>query len=191
MNVWALIIAAASPLVVALGFWYTQRRTDRREIAKWRNEQLLAAVSELLRLSTQRQSELSDAYDDYVYAAGMPQRGGKSSEKVWKIELLVEQVRLLDRRCADAAEAIYKAHKAAQIRWVAEYKGQMEVPPDDEYTAQMADDLAGLHAALVDAFQAVTRVVEPSVVKRPGWIRMPRVLLAAWAAVVGWWGRLF
>lgn len=163
MNVLALIIAAASPVVVALGFWYTQRRTDRREIAKWRNEQLLSAVSELLRLSTQRQSELVDAYDDYVFQFGVPLRSGKkSSEKVWKMELLVEQVRLLDRRCADAAEAIYKAHKAAQIRWASEFRGQMMVPPDDEYSAQMADDLAELHAGLVDAFQTVTRVAERS-----------------------------
>lgn len=165
---WGLIVAAASPIVVALGFWYTQYKTDRREIGKWRSEQLLSAVSELLQLSTRRQSELSDAYDSFVYQHGVPLRGGKSSDSVWKMELLVEQIRLLDQRSADAAEAIYEAHKAAQRRAATEFQGQM-VPPDDQYGAMMADDLADLHTALVDAFQAVTRVVEPSGVKRFRW----------------------
>lgn len=158
---WELVIAAASPLAVAAGFLYTQRRTDRREVAKWRNEQLLKAVSELLRLSTLRQSELNDAYDDYVYNRDSGRRGGKSSETVWQIELLVEQIRLLDRRCVVAAETIYEGHKLAQVRWATEFQGQM-VPPDDEYVALMVKDLANLHAALVDAFQAVTGVVELS-----------------------------
>lgn len=173
--VWTLIVAAASPIVVVLGFWYTQRQTDRREIAKWRNDQLLATVSELLRLSTQRQSELLDAYDAYIYHYDGVRRGGKSSEKVWKMELLVEEVRLLDRRCADAAEEIYKGHKAAQFRAATEFRGDFQ-PPDDEYAALMVDDLADLHIALVDAFQAVTRVVEPSGgALKPRWWRIPRI----------------
>lgn len=172
-----LVIAAASPVAVAAGFLYTQRRTDRREIAKWRNEQLLVAVSEFLRLSTQRQSELNDAYDDYVHHRDSGRRGGKSSEKVWQMELLVEQIRLLDRRCVVAAGAIYERHRLAQVRWATEFQGQM-VPPDDEYAALMVDDLASPHAALVDAFQAVTGVVELSSggPKRPCWrrLRKPR-----------------
>lgn len=164
---WALIVAAASPVVIALGWWYTQRKTDRREIAKWRNEQLLLAVSELLRLSTERQSELKDAYNQYVYHHRGAGREGKSSEKVWRMELLVEQVRLLDRGCSVAADAIYQGHKAAQLRAASELNDDY-VPPDDEIVALMVEGLAELHAALVDAFQSVTRVAAPS-----GGVRRP------------------
>lgn len=158
---WELVIASASPLAVAAGFLYTQRRSDRREIAKWRNEQLLGAVSELLRLSTQRQSELSEAYDDYVHHRASGRRGAKSSKKVWQMELLVEQIRLLDRRCVAVAETLYEGHRLAQVRWATEFQGPM-VPPDDEYVALMVEDLASLHVALVRVFQAVTGVVELS-----------------------------
>ncbi len=154
---WELAIAAASPAVVAAGFLYTQWRTDRREISKWRNEQLLVAVSELLRLSTQRQSALNDAYQDYVHHRDSGRRGGKSSENIWQMELLVEQIRLLDRRCVVAAETIYSEHRLAQVRWATEFEGQM-VPPDDEYAALMVENLASLHASLVHAFQGVTGV---------------------------------
>lgn len=150
---------AVSALAVVLGvanIFYTQWRTDIRDVARWSNDQLLKLTSELLQLSASRQSELETWYATYELSRRSKNRQGSSVEKVWQMEVIVEQIRLLDDEIAEQAHALYVAHRDAEEALADANPNELD--PMTGIETLMVSDLNQLHQKLIKAFRNVTGV---------------------------------
>lgn len=153
----ALVFTAINVAITGWNVVYAQNRSDRRETSKWTGDQLLKLTSELLRLSTERQSALDGWAEAYENHARTPDRLTNSAANVYSMELLVEQARLLNDYVAQKAEAIYALHKAAEDRYSA---GDFDHDPLEEVWTLMVDskELAKLHRALILGFRIQAHV---------------------------------
>lgn len=111
----------------------------------------MTLVSDLLRLSSRRQSELLEDYNiAFLPHRNFPDRPGLgSSALVLEMELVVEHLQLFDENVVAAGNAIYAAHKAAEDR--AAEAAPSDTVTDIEYL--IADKLENLHDALIVTFQ--------------------------------------
>ncbi len=62
---WAIAISAFAAAGTIANFLFTHWATNRREIRKWRREELQKLTGNLLQLSAGRQGELDEAYEAY------------------------------------------------------------------------------------------------------------------------------
>ncbi|TQC38926.1 hypothetical protein EEB14_59390 [Rhodococcus sp. WS4] len=104
----ALVLSALAIVVSGFSFFYTQGRMDRREIEKWRRDELLRLTNSILEISRRRQSVL---YDDLtkielngtflVSREELDFRGSTHQMRV-----CADQIRLLDPNLADTADTL-------------------------------------------------------------------------------------
>lgn len=155
MNNSVLISAAGvvvAAIVAVLVARYTQRAIDRRDALNWRRDKLMTLVSDLLKLSIRRQSQL---YEDYDIALSpfrnFPKRTGPStSALVLEMELTVGHLRLFNEKVAAAGQAIHTSHKAAESRAAELDPGLDNVSLIEEL---IAENLEALHDTLITEFQ--------------------------------------
>jgi hypothetical protein len=151
----AIIISAVAAAGAVGNFFYTQWRTDQRDITKWQREELQKLTANILQLSASRQSALNEAYE--AYESGFRRFIDESdttasSNRVGEMELVVEQIRLLDDRVAECASAVWKAHSSAE--W--DYQMSEQTDPMSEIELLAAEGLGDLHSALISAFREET-----------------------------------
>ena len=153
---WAIWISAFAVAGTISNFLYTQWATNRRDIAKWRREELQKLVGKLLQLSRDRQSDLDEAYERWEahFQNELPRRQSSTDQHVPEMELVVEQIRLLDDDIAASAELVWKAHSSAQ--W--DYATAGEVDPMTEIELLSVSGLDALHKAVVDDFRRVAKI---------------------------------
>jgi hypothetical protein len=157
----ALLVSICTAAGTAI---YTQRVTDRRELAKWRRDELLRATSELAQLSSNRQALLSAAFDSRI-GNGVERidpfdtnttGGPHPTQSVDTMFVLVERIRLIDTGVADAAEQLAKEHRKAvqEAQALPEEMGN----PIEHIEASMIypADQARLHRQLTNAFRKAT-----------------------------------
>lgn len=156
----AAIVTAALTLVnVGITIWnvfYAQGRTDRREVQKWKSDEVMKLTSRLLQLSTERQSSIDQFIGELEGQYRIQNRPGKSAEKVWEMELLVEQIRLLSDYLAQAAAAVYQAHKAREDAWAQADDFEGDYLTEIATLAVDPKTLEKLHKSLVNAFRVCT-----------------------------------
>lgn len=162
-HVLTTLIAAIGAIGAVANFLYTQWATNRRDVAKWRREELQKLVGKLLQLSRDRQSDLDEAYEEFEisYRNPLPGRARSTNQNVWQMELVVEQIGLLDDDLAVSAEAVWKSHRDAERA----YAHAGEVDPMTELELRSASKLDVLHRTLIDDFRRVTKLPVPR--KRP------------------------
>ncbi|TDO16939.1 hypothetical protein EV580_0103 [Mycobacterium sp. BK086] len=148
----AIAISGLAVAVSVFGVLYTQSRTGRRDVEQWRRGELWKLTASFLALSTERQSELMDYTESFMMGYRGPDRPVRASEKLWQMELLVQQFRLLDGGVAEKAEAIYVAHRDADAR--AAYADPRE-GPITEAEERLVPNLDDLHRDLVQRFRTV------------------------------------
>jgi hypothetical protein len=150
------VFSALAVAGTVANFLYTQWATNRRDIAKWRREELQKLISNLLQLSQSRQSDLNEAYEAFEshFHNPLPGRERSTGQNVWQMELIVEQIRLLDDELAASAEAVWKAHRDAE--W--EYAAAGDADPMSELELLSAPGLNVLHHKLIDDFRRVVKL---------------------------------
>lgn len=155
-NQWAIVIAAFAVAGTIANFLFTQWRTDRREVNKWRRDELMKLTSAVLQLSRSRQTSLLHNYEVAIYHSPKSFMATNSDENVYQMEILVEQIRLLDSRLSDRAEAIYELHRQAAQRLADE-------PDDGNHVWQIeqlmvdGEQMNKLHRALMASFNRALR----------------------------------
>jgi hypothetical protein len=151
--IWISIFAVAGTFS---NFLFTQWATGRRDIAKWRREELQKLTATILELSTSRQGELNEAWE--AYESHYQREFDRDTESLKKpnyvaqMSLVVEQIRLLNPEVAEKAAAIRDAHQSAEWR----YQTSEEADPMSEIEMRAADGLKELHSELIDFFQLAT-----------------------------------
>jgi hypothetical protein len=156
----SVVIAAFALLVSVINIFYVQSRIDRREVVKWRADQLLTLCSKLITLSTERQSIYQEWIDAYEKDKATPDRYGKEAlAKIYKMELIVAQIRLLSEATSEKADAIYQAHKAAEERVAIEPDIDAFDQLDVLYTLALdRKKLDTMHRSLTNQFRILTGV---------------------------------
>lgn len=153
---WPLVISIFAVAGTFSNFLYTQWATGRRDIAKWRREELQKLAATILELSTSRQGELGEAYEayesHYQRFISRDEAPSKNPNYVAKMSLVVEQIRLLDPDIAEKAAAIRDAHQSSEWR----YQTSDEADPMTEIEMLAADGQNELHSRLIDSFQVAT-----------------------------------
>jgi hypothetical protein len=151
--VWAIAISGFAAAGTVANFLFTQWRTDRREINKWRRDELLKLTSAMLQLSRTRQTALVHNYEVMLYQSPRSYVSADSEDKLFQMEVVVEQIRLLDSRLSKAAVAVYELHRDAERQLI-------DVPDDGDQVGQIEallvdqDRLDELHADLVAHFSS-------------------------------------
>lgn len=163
----ASTVLAALALVVAIGTavwsgWYSQRTATKLEFATWKRNELLAATSELIQLSTHRNAILVAAFDDRVVfrnrAADDPfdvtaTGGPHPRHSVDQMMNLVERIRLIDTDLAVHAQALADAHQTALTDADIEYDQTGDHVGHLDGMQVSGAALRELHATLSDAFR--------------------------------------
>lgn len=151
---WVAIAVSAVAITVSFsGILYTQWKTGRRDIEQWRRNELWKLAASFLSISTERQSELQDYYESLFMGYRGPDRPVTASQKLWQMELLVQQIRLVDSRLTASAEAVYAAHRDADARAAAQ---DPRDGPMNEVEERLVPQLEHLHNELVEEFQSVS-----------------------------------
>ncbi|MFJ2834629.1 hypothetical protein ACIO52_04635 [Nocardia sp. NPDC087230] len=149
---WATVLSAIAILVAAANFFYTQWKTDRREIEQWRREELLKLTSSLVELSYARHVDLGNEYERRtMWGAGSGARTS-SFEQTRRMQLIVVQIGILNDSVAEAAGKLVELHITK------ERDRQYTENPVDDIGQLMVDEsaLLGGHAALVKSFRELT-----------------------------------
>jgi hypothetical protein len=161
MGLAAVVTAAFTAINLGIAIWnvlYSQGRSDRREVEKWRSDRMLQLTSELLQLSTERQSAIEQFIGELEGVFRIRDRPTDSAQKVWDMELLVEQTRLLSDYVGGKAEAVYKAHKEREDAWAAADDFEADLLTEMETLVVDHKALEKLHKSLVTAFRVYTHV---------------------------------
>ena len=157
----SLLLSIAALVVSISTTVYNQRVTGRREIDKWRRDELLRTTAELAQLASDRQALLSAAFDGEVETGprvdihNSTTRGGPDPiRSVDTMFVLVERIRLIDTAVADAAEKLAQAHRAA-------LRDGDQVHPTDiagyvDAISVHVEEHARLHRQLINAFRVAT-----------------------------------
>ena len=124
---------------------------------------MIDLTGKLLQLSSSRQSEIRTWYDESLYRRPDSGRSVSTASKVWKMELLVEQLRLLNDEVAEAAGEICGLHKRAEERAADERAEGIDGYPLDSVSLcealMVSDDaLRKMHSVLVNTFKSVSGV---------------------------------
>lgn len=165
MNTWIPYAISTLALLVSIGTAiYTRHSADRREITKWKRDELLRATSELSQLSSHRQAVLLAAYESWLSPPtahrfdpfNTSTTGGPHPvHSVAQMLMLVERIRLIDPEVAAAAARIAEAHRAAVAAADA-------CPDPNDIVSQLegliapVDRLRQLHEDLTVEFQRAT-----------------------------------
>lgn len=149
---WPLVISIFAVAGTFTNFFYTQWATGRRDVAKWRREELQKLTASILQLSASRQGELGEQYEAYEsnHQRYIDKSDGSAKiNHVAQMGLVVEQIRLLDSEVSKKAAAIRDAHQSAE--W--NYQTSERTDPMSEIEMLSVDGLDDLHSALIDSFQ--------------------------------------
>ena len=153
---WATLVVSVVAITVSIcGISYTQWKTGRRDTEQWRRDELWKLTAGFLSLSTERQSELLDYSESFIIGHRGPDRPVTASEKLWQMELFVQQFRLVDAHLAESAKAIYDVHRAADARSAAQ---DPRDGPISEAEERIVPHLEDLHNDLVQQFRVATRL---------------------------------
>ena len=164
----ALITAALTVvnLVIAVfNIFYTQGRTDRRELTKWSSDNLLKLISNLIQLSSERQSIHTEMLKALEENRAWPDRPRRTDEMVWEMESIVAQIRLLNDNVALDATAIYEAHKKCEDDYAGADWDALGLGPEEMANTLMVNGLFQLHLAVINSFRKVAGL--PTTARRP------------------------
>lgn len=151
---WAIAISAFAAAGTVANFVYTQWATNRREVAKWRREELQKLVGRLLQLSRDRQSDLDEAYEAYEFHQRRDFEARATGQHIAEMELIVEQIQLLDDRLAVSARSLWEAHAQARR----EYANSEPQDPMSEIEMLSVAGLDDLHRAVIEAFRRTAKI---------------------------------
>ena len=110
-----VLISVLALIVSTFSLWFTQYKSDRREIERWRRDELLRSTNEFLRLSIERQTVILNEVtrlEDRTYAP--PSSSLHTLAAVQSMEAIAEQLLLIDAKVARAAAKVADAHAAAE-----------------------------------------------------------------------------
>lgn len=166
----ALVAAVLTVLNIGISLFnvfYSQRKSDRREVTNWRSDNLLKLTSRLIELSSERQSvhveALNALYDNRMW----PERAVKTDEKVWQMELIVAQIRLINDEVAAGADALYLAHKKCEDDYAAADWDYLELGPIEQIETLTVTGLSDIHLNLTNSFRRVSGLPEFTVANQP------------------------
>jgi hypothetical protein len=171
MNATTAALVAAVLTVLNIGIslfnvFYSQRKSDRREVTKWRSDNLLKLTSKLMELSSERQSVLIEALNALNDNRVWPDRPVRTDEKVWQMEPIVAQIRLINDEVAAGAEALYLVHKKCEDDYAAADWDYLELGPTEQIETLTVTELSDLHLNLTNMFRRVSGLPEFTVANR-------------------------
>ncbi|MCD2106996.1 hypothetical protein O4214_17755 [Rhodococcus erythropolis] len=147
---WATILSVVAISATVVNFLFTQWRTDRREVDKWRRDELLRLVSSMLALSSQREAELSADLSS-LEAEG---RASPDDSDPWaltrQMKIVVQQILLLDESLSQQANKICLVHVESETGYYPDqnpYNDTGQLLPD-------RDRLEKAHHELVATFRS-------------------------------------
>ena len=153
----AAVLTVVNIGVAVFNIFYTQGRSDRREVRKWCSDNLLRLTSRLMQLSSERQSVHSEALKALEENRAWPDRaGGRTDQKVYEMESLVAQIRLLSDAVANDADVIYLAHKKCEDDYAGADWDELGLGPFEMANTLLVEDLSKMHLAMINSFRKVS-----------------------------------
>ncbi|MGX1809699.1 hypothetical protein ACWIGI_28595 [Nocardia sp. NPDC055321] len=146
----AVIVSGVTSVATTWNFWYTQHRTDKREMWKWKREELQKLTAKFMATSAQRQSGLMEHLGRLETGGSFREGQTSSAQLAEEMLLTLTQIELVDEATAVAARAVYQLHRDAEDRYY---------PTGGDLYKEISDitvdpgELSAKHAALVEAFK--------------------------------------
>jgi len=130
-------------------------------VTRWSSDNLLKLISNLIQLSSERQSIHSEMLKVLEEDPKWPDRPRRTDEMVWEMESIVEQIRILNDNVASDAAAIYEAHRKCEDDYSGADWDALRLGPEEEAATLIVDGLPQLHLALIYSLRKAAGLSRP------------------------------